>query len=830
MRDVKIETEHFLGNQDDHPEAVGWFQTLLDKLPDGVAVLVDGQIVYNNRSLSDLLHYENNEIRGKHIGELFPPDQRAEADDLIAEVADGGAEFSIRLPILTREGIEIKIELYTRQIVYGKISAGLMCVFRDLTVENRVEEALGEVEERFRTLVENAPEAIVVYDANTGRFVDANEKAVWLFGLEQEAILKVGFVELSPKFQSDGSQTIEFLQEKIQAALDGEVVEFEWICLSSGGEEIACEVRLVQLPATGRALIRGSLTDITGRKLAELALQESEERYALATRGVNDGLWDFNILSGEVYFSTRWAEMLGYEDSEISNSMDEWFKRVHPKDIERLQRAMERHMQNEIPHFEAEYRLQHKDGDYLWIHSRGLAVRDSEGNPTRMAGSQSDITLRKKAEEQLVRDALFDNLTGLPNRLQFMDRLDASVTRATKDHNFLFAVLFLDIDRFKKVNDSLGHNAGDQLLIEIGSRLKTYLQPNDLVARIAGDEFTILLDDMENEEYPREVAEKILDAFEAPFIIKKQELYISTSIGITLSTIGYNNPENLLHDSDTAMYQAKQHGKARYVLFDPKVHARAVDILQLEMELRNALEREEFDLVYVPIMQVKNQSIAGVEAFVRWLHPERGVLRPEEFLKYAEEFGMMGAIDDWVLSAGIAQMREWERAGLSPGRLAVNLSAHQVGSRNLSAKVEKVLEVMGFPPDKLELELLETVLLDDVENAVSTILNLKELGVILSLDDFGAVYSSLSHLKRLPVDKLRIDRSLIEGISQDKDSEAIVSAIISLAQSMNLQVLAEGVETNEQLEFLKKNNCDEAQGYLFGKLMTADHIADLLTN
>jgi diguanylate cyclase (GGDEF)-like protein/PAS domain S-box-containing protein len=676
-----------------------WFRVALDKLPDGVALVVNRRIEYYNPSLSDLLHYEIGEMEGMRIGDLFQADDLPLAVQLISEVLSGEAEYPLRLHLITNDDNEIPVEFFARQMTYGDASAGLICVFRDLTVEQRFEEALGEEEDRFRTLVENAPEAIVVYDANTGRFVDFNEKAVWLFGLEREAIFRVGFVELSADYQSQGDSFLENLQDLMQRTLDGEIVEFEWICLAAGGKEIPCEVRLVQLPATGRNLVRCSLIDITDRK---------------------------------------------------------------------------------------------------------------------------------QAEDRLLHEALYDDLTGLPNRMLIMDRIEASVRRALTDVKYSFAVLFLDIDRFKKVNDSLGHVVGDQLLEKIARRLEACVGPNDIVARFAGDEFTIMLDEITDEGYPVEVAEEILRSISQPFELSNQELHITTSIGIVSSTVGYNKPENLIKDADTAMYLAKGKGKARYEIFNPQIHARAVDMLQLETELRRALEMGEFQLHYEPIVSVSSRQITGLEAFIRWEHPDRGTILPDQFIKYAEEIGIIGDIDDWVLRTACEQYHSWQDIGLPPPRIAVNLSARQIRRKNLKNQIEEIIQTSGLSPSWLELELLETDLLDDIEEAVSAAQALKSLGVTLSLDDFGAVYSSLSQLRYLPVDILRIDRTLVGEVRNDRPSAAIVSAIISLAKSLDLSIIAEGVETEEQLDFLREKECDEAQGYLFGRPLPVESITELL--
>ncbi|MDH5508272.1 MAG: PAS domain S-box protein, partial [Anaerolineae bacterium] len=512
-----------------------WLHPVLEKMPDGVAVVVNGKIVYSNTPLSDMLHLRHDFIQGKPIVEIFHPKEIDLSLERMEDVITGGPEYSSEAQLISREGKTIPVEFFTRKLNYESETIGLLCVFRDLTVDKRIEDALGEVEARYHTLVEHAPEAILVYDANTHRFVDANEKALWLFGRDRQSIMEVGFDEVSEPLPSDQHTVQEFLADKIEKTLQGDVMDFEWTCINSSGKQVPCEVRLVQLPVKGRSLIRASLTDITGRKAAENALRESEERYALSARGANDGLWDWDLIADEIHYSPRWKEMLGYKDDEIGRGVDEWFSRVHPEDQQLLRDAINQHIEGKSPHFEAEYRIKRAHGDLAWVLSRGLVVRSQQGEAYRMAGSQTDITTRKLAEAQLVRDAMFDALTGLPNRTQFLERLDYAIEKAQSNPGYEFAVLFLDLDRFKKINDSCGHLVGDDLLIETARRLESCVQPKDIVARLAGDEFALLLDDIINRDYPSQIAERILKELAFPFSLGGKKIYISASVGIALN-------------------------------------------------------------------------------------------------------------------------------------------------------------------------------------------------------------------------------------------------------------------------------------------------------
>jgi diguanylate cyclase (GGDEF)-like protein/PAS domain S-box-containing protein len=563
-------------------------------------------------------------------------------------------------------------------------------------------------------------------------------------------------------------------------------------------------------------------------KRAQEGLRESEERYALAARGANDGLWDWNLQANVVYFSTRWKNMLGYQESEIGDKPDEWFDRIHDADRERVTQEIAAHQAGSVPQFESEHRVLHKDGTFRWMLCRGLAVRNGSGTTSRMAGWQTDITEGKVS----------DPLTGLPNRLLFTDRVGRLIKHTKRRKDYLFAVLFLDLDGFKMINDSLGHLVGDQLLVGVASRLEKCLRATDtiarlgegcIVARMGGDEFTVLLDDLKHPDDAKQAAERLMKAVTAPFMLGGREVFTSISIGIALSNASYEQAEDILRDADTAMYRAKSLGKARYEIFDADMRASVVARLQLEMDLRRALEHGEFHNVYQPIVSLAAGQIVGFEALLRWQHPTRGLLGPEEFIMVAEETGLIRDLGWWNLREACRQMTEWRAAydAYSQLTMSVNLSPKQFLQANLVQDIGSLLRELKLPPQALKLELTESTVMGDPSAAVEMLQQIKSLGISLAIDDFGTGYSSLSYLHRFPLDTLKIDRSFISSIGTGEDTE-IARTIFPMALNLHLDVVAEGIETIEQLVLLKKLQCKYGQGYYFSKPLSADEAGSLL--
>ena len=558
---------------------------------------------------------------------------------------------------------------------------------------------------------------------------------------------------------------------------------------------------------------------------AEQALRDSEERYSLAARGANDGLWDWDLTSNKICFSSRWKSMLGWEEHEIGDDPDEWFRRIHPDDVDRVRSDIAAHLSEQTAHYEDEYRILHRDGNYLWMLGRGIAIRSS-GPAYRMAGSQTDIT----------RGKVVDVLTGLPNRVLFLDRLARSFDRARRSKDRTFALIFLDLDSFKLINDNLGHLIGDQLLVAIAARLEATIRASDsiarfgrnhTIARLGGDEFTILLEEISNLLDVRRVAERIEHDMSASFSVGGQELYPTASIGIALYNPSYQNPEEMLRDADIAMYSAKSHGKGRFEIFDANMRANTIAKLQLETELRRGIEQREFENYYQVIVSLTTGRICGFEALIRWRHTTRGIVAPSEFIPVAEETGLIVPIGRWSLETACQQMRIWQTRFRNdpPLTISANLSHRYFLQPDIAQQCQSVLFETQLSDTSLNIEVTESAMIADPDSAIQLMRQLKSLGIKIALDDFGTGYSSLSYLYRFPLDSIKIDRSFIARIMEDDE---MVRTIIALGKSLGLNVIAEGVETAEQAAKLRDLGCEFAQGFYFSVPINAQEATDLL--
>jgi diguanylate cyclase (GGDEF)-like protein/PAS domain S-box-containing protein len=549
-------------------------------------------------------------------------------------------------------------------------------------------------------------------------------------------------------------------------------------------------------------------------------LREASEMFRIA--------FDYSAIGMALVFQTgRWhrvnrslCELLGYSESEL---LDREFQDcVHPDDRLTSMAKLEQLLRGKIATYQIEMRCIHKNGNVVWVMWSVSKATMEKGKSAHLIYQLQSISDRKVAEERLLHDALHDTLTGLPNRALMLDHLRLTIARAKRRQDLRFAVLFLDLDRFKLINDTMGHMAGDQLLVGFARRLESCLRPGDTIARVGGDEFTILLEDLADESEAVAVAERIHQELKQPFNLCGRDVFSTVSIGIAPGSLAYDQPDQILRDADTAMYRSKSLGKARHEMFDEEMHARSTDLLRLENDLRLAHEQNQFFVNYQPIVALDDFHVCGFEALVRWQHPERGLISPQDFIPVAEEGGQILQIGQWVLLEACRQMKHWHEKFPSDESLymTVNLSVKQFAQPDFIDQVRSILEVTGLEAKYLKLEITESVLMDDIDSAAAMLVQLRALGVKLSIDDFGTGYSSLTYLHRFPIDTLKIDQSFVAVL--DKDHLEIVRTILSLAENLGMDVVAEGIETQEQMSLLRTLSCQSGQGYFFSRPMNVE--------
>lgn len=567
--------------------------------------------------------------------------------------------------------------------------------------------------------------------------------------------------------------------------------------------------------------------EIGVRRLMETALRKSEERFELAMRGANDGVYDWNLQSNEIYFSPRWKRMLGYEDHELPNEFSTWESLIDDKDRERSWEMLTDYINGRRDNFHIEFKMQHKDGHWVDILSRAFLVRDAQGNAIRTVGTHVDISEKKRQEAHILRQAHYDGLTGLPNRFLAMDRLAQLLKEASRDVSKV-AILFLDLDGFKRVNDTLGHETGDRLLVQAAERLQSVVREGDSVCRLGGDEFIVLLRNLGELTNARTVASSLISQFRHPFSLDERELVVTTSIGIAVYPSDGITPTELLRNADTAMYHSKEQGRNTFNFFTTEMNLNVSRMLEVEEQLHGAQERHEFSVVYQPVVELQSNRVVAAEALLRWNNPVLGTVSPDEFIPIAEQTGVILGIGRYVLQQAVENALRWREMLNHEFKIAINLSPRQFRDTTLVDYIKDLLECNGLKANALVLEVTEGVLMSgqqDIEHALSRLHN---AGIRLAMDDFGTGYSSLNYLRKYPFDVLKVDRSFVNDLTVDPADCELVNASILMAHGLGLEVVAEGVETEDQLSQLRDMQCEYAQGYLFSRPINVDAFTDLL--
>ncbi|WP_166178451.1 sensor domain-containing protein [Rubrobacter tropicus] len=813
---ARRKTEEALRKSEEH------FRSLIRNASDIITLYdTNGTVKYASPALERVLGYDPEERIGAESFELIHPDDVARARETFAEILRRpNIPVSMEVRVRHRDGSWRHLDTVGTNLLDDPNVGAVVLNGRDVTERK-------EAEGRYRTLVEQIPAVSYIDRADgsdTPLYTSPQIEEMlgytpeeWLTGRlwpqrlhteDRERILAA-----DERFERNGGR---FDEEYRLLARDGSVV---WV------REQAVLIR----DEAGEPLHwQGVLFDMTERKEAEEAVRKSEIRLAEAQRLAHLGGWEWDVRTGKISWSDEVYRIYGLAPQEFVPSFERFMKIVHPEDRERLSEVINGALVGHKP-YDVEHRIVRPNGEVRWLHRRAEVVRDEAGEPLRVVGTVHDLTQRKALEAQLKHRAYHDPLTDLPNRALFVDRLGQALRRTRRQRGRKVAVLFVDLDNFKVVNDSLGHEVGDLLLVVLAERLRRCLRPEDTLARFGGDEFTVLVEDVGDPVDAVQVAERITAELRRPFSLEGRELFASASIGIALGGSYSRGPEELLRDADTAMYRAKEEG-SDYCMFDPRMYERAVRRLELENDLRKAVESGELAVRYQPMVCLQTGETRGVEALVRWYHPRRGLLDPSDFVPIAEESGLITPVGTKVLEEACGQAKEWQDSHphTPPLVLSVNLSAKQLQRTELAGTVEQILEKTGLEASCLTLDVTETVYVKALEGNTAALDGLKKAGVRISIDDFGVGYSSLSYLKRLPADILKIDRSFVAGLGEDMEDTAIVRMVIELAHTLGMEVVAEGVEKGEQATSLREMGCDMAQGYHFARPLRPEEVPRFL--
>jgi len=610
-----------------------------------------------------------------------------------------------------------------------------------------------------------------------------------------------------------GRQMKVMLQQRPDAPLSVRYVDFVYQPFADSQNE------------TAGIFIQGH--DVTEQKLAQDALQLSHERWKRAVEGTGDGVWDWDMATGEVVYSRRFREMFGYSEQEFPDRIEAWTRRIHPDDLPGVLAVIDAGEYSREP-VTMEYRFLCRDGSWKWVRSRGVAVgHDKNDRPSRMTGTITDISEKRESEDRIWYQANFDALTGLPNRRLFRDRLDQEILKAPRSEHSL-CLMFIDLDRFKEVNDLMGHDAGDQLLVEAAKRLSLCVRSSDTVARLGGDEFTVILTELTDLAHVEDVAEKILQHLAEPFVLNQQTAYVSGSVGITLYNSDASTAEQLINNADQAMYAAKNAGRNQFRYFTPSMQEKAHYRLRLANDLREALAAGQLVVHYQPVVELATGHIAKAEALLRWNHPTLGQVEPSQFIPIAEETGLIKAIGDWVFQQAAGCSRQWQVQLGKVVQISVNASPVQIRSTEPGVNWLRYLEILGLLGSSIVVEITEGLLLNPSATVAGKLIEYRDAGIQVAIDDFGTGYSSMQYLKKFDIDYLKIDRSFVRDMITDASDRTIIKSIILMAHELGMQVIAEGIETNEQKEWLRAAGCDYAQGFLFSKAVTAESFQQLM--
>mgnify|MGYP000638297002 CR=1 FL=1 len=671
----------------------------------------------------------------------------------------------------------------------------------------------------FKTLIDHSNQGISVADLQ-GNYVFVNPFFCQMMGYSKSELLSKTVVDMKATEQD--------LSLYEQTNTDDENLTVEVLLQKKDGTVFMSEVLERKINIEGKTLVLETVQDISTRIAIEQTLISNEKYNKMVMQIANDGVWGWQLNTDVVEFDERYYTMAGYEKDEFPATVEEWSKRIHPDDIKHTTHSFESYLSGKSAVHDVEFRFLCKDKSYMWIRGKGRVVEsDAKGKPLRFIGTHSDISVQKEHEEKILHQAHFDSLTFLPNRFLSLDRLSIACKEADRN-NDLVALLFLDLDDFKKVNDTLGHDVGDQLLIDAANRLRKVVRSIDTVGRLGGDEFIIILGGLNSTKEVQPIVENLLNQFREMFVINSRELLLTTSIGIAMYPSDASDTSELLRNADSAMYNAKECGRNTFSYYTSQMNECAQRRLAIEEQLHGALSRNEFSIHYQPKIHLASSKIMGAEALLRWYNPILGQVPPDEFISVAEQTGAIINLGQFVLKQALAQTAIWQKNFSPEFQIAINLSPRQFRDIQLINVIKESLTKTKFLPHLLELEITEGVLLSGHGHVKDVLSSITDLGLKMAMDDFGTGYSSLSYLRTYPFDVLKIDRSFINEMTTSIKDKSLINAVISMSHALGLKVVAEGIETQQQHELLQILGCDYGQGYLFSKPLCVEDMEALL--
>ena len=821
-------------------EKTALFQTMLGSISQGIFMIgVDGRVNTYNQKTCELLDLPESLLASRPTLQQVTLFQQSRGDfGPDANLVEASARQYVHaasdqeVPGSYLRMMQASMPSYLRSTPAGRVlevktqnlpSGGMVRTFADVTDYVQAQTALRASEESIRQITSQVPGMVfrvrLTYDG-ARKYSFVSEGVRDLYRIEPAEVLADGNVLQTFRHPDDALAVDVELQK---AAFSTLPMTLQFRLQLRDGTVKWAQMTSICVSADDAGTVRTGVTfDITASKLAEAELRETEERWKLALDSTGDGVWDWNIQSGVEIYSRRFMEMYGFEEGEIAHLAEAFDARTHPDDLEQLKRARQAHLDGLTPTCVNEHRIRCKDGSWKWIMTRGMVIsRDAAGRPLRMIGTHTDITSRKQSEALIWQQANFDALTGLPNRRMLRDRVEQEIKKSRRDGGHL-AILFIDLDHFKEVNDTLGHDRGDLLLVEAARRIRKCVRESDTVARMGGDEFTVVLPDLAGSDSMARITQDILNAMAAVFQLGDEQVFVSASIGITVYPQDATEVEGLFKNADQALYVAKGAGRNRFSFFTPALQEVAQTRVRLTSDLRAGLAHSQFFMAYQPIVELATGEIYKAEALIRWQHPTRGLISPAAFIPIAESSGLIIDIGNWVFKQVADQAKIW-RTSLHPNfQISLNKSPMQFHHASATQGAwQDYLQALGLPGAAIAVEITESLLLDANSAVTSKLIALRDAGMQVSLDDFGTGYSSLSYLQRFEIDYIKIDQSFVRHLIPASTDLALCKAIIVMAHELGMKVIAEGIETDSQRELLLAAGCDYGQGYLFARPMPA---------